>query len=181
MKTNMLKSILVVFGLLIAFTSTAQDDRTLVTIADDNISVDDFMRVYKKNNVKDDTIDKKSVEEYLQLYINFKLKVMEAETLGMDTAAAFVKELDGYREQLAEPYFVDESIIDKLLQEAYERSKEDLRASHILIRVGPNAIPEDTLEAFSKILEAKVRIEKILATQNSIKLKNNKEKNDPID
>lgn len=160
MKTNMLRSFLIGFGFLIAFASTAQDNRTLVTIADDSISVDDFMRVYKKNNVKEDTIDKKSVEEYLQLYINFKLKVMEAETLGMDTAAAFINELDGYREQLAEPYFVDESIIDKLLQEAYERSKEDLRVSHILIRVGPNAIPEDTLEAYSKILDAKVRIEK---------------------
>ncbi len=156
----MLKSILVVFGLLIAFASTAQDNRTLVTIAGDNISVDDFMRVYKKNNVKDDTIDKKSIEEYLQLFINFKLKVKEAESLGMDTAAAFVKELEGYREQLAEPYFVDESIIEKLLQEAYERSKEDIRASHILIRVGPNAMPEDTLEAYSKILEAKARIER---------------------
>ena len=155
----MLKSILVVFGLFIAFTSKAQDDRTLVTIAGDNISVDDFMRVYKKNNVKDDTIDKKSIEEYLQLFINFKLKVKEAEALGMDTAASFVKELEGYREQLAEPYFVDESIIDKLIKEAYDRSKEDLRVSHILIRVGPNAMPEDTIKAFSKIMLARERIE----------------------
>ena len=159
MKTSMLKSIFIALGFLIVFASNAQDKRTLVTIAGDSISIDDFLRVYKKNNVKDDTIDKKSIEEYLQLFINFKLKVKEAEALGMDTAAAFVKELEGYREQLAEPYFVDESIIDKLMKEAYERSKEDLRASHILIRVGPNAVPEDTLTAYNKIMDAKARIE----------------------
>ena len=159
MRTNILKSLLIAFGFLIAAVSNAQDNRTLVTIAGDSISVDDFMRVYKKNNVKDDTIDKKSIEEYLQLFINFKLKVKEAEALGMDTASSFIKELEGYREQLAEPYFVDESIIDKLVKEAYDRSKEDIRASHILIRVGPNAKPEDTLAAYSKIMDARKRIE----------------------
>jgi len=159
MKTSILKSILIALSFLIVSLSNGQDNRTLVAIANDSISVDDFMRVYKKNNVKGDTIDKKSVEEYLQLFINFRLKVKEAEALGMDTAAAFTKELEGYREQLAEPYFVDESIIEKLVKEAYKRSKEDVRVSHILIRVGPNAMPEDTLKAYTKIMDAKVRIE----------------------
>ncbi len=160
MKANIFRSILIIFAFLTVFGAIAQDNRTLVTIAGEPVTVDEFMRVYQKNNVKGDTIDQKSIEEYLQLFINFKLKVKEAEALGMDTATAFVKELEGYREQLAEPYFVDESIIDKLVKEAYDRSKYDLRVSHILVRVGPNAIPEDTLAAYNKIMKAKERIEK---------------------
>lgn len=152
-------------GLLIAglflFTATvnfAQDNRTLVTIADENISVEDFMYVYKKNNSQEESLDKKSIEEYLELYINFKLKVKEAESLGLDTVQAFIDELAGYRAQLAEPYFVNEDIMDELLAEAYERKKVDLRASHILITVGPNAIPQDTLAAYNKAHELRKRI-----------------------
>jgi len=145
---------IVVFGL------NAQDDRTLVTIAGENISVDEFMYVYKKNNAQGEAMDKKSLEEYLNLYVNFKLKVKEAETLGLDTVQAFIDELAGYRKQLAEPYFVNEEIMDVLLKEAYERKKIDLRASHILIQVGPNAMPADTLAAYNKAMEAKSRIKK---------------------
>ncbi|MEZ5083444.1 MAG: peptidylprolyl isomerase [Bacteroidales bacterium] len=136
----------------------AQDNRTLVTIDSEDITVDDFMYVYQKNNTLGDKMDKKSVDEYLDLYINFKLKVKEAEALGYDTVKAFQDELAGYRKQLAEPYFVNEQIIDELLVEAYERKKLDIRASHILIKVGPNAIPEDTLAAYNKISAARDRV-----------------------
>ncbi len=63
------------------------------------------------------------MEEYLELYINFKLKVREAEELGMDTVQSFINELEGYRDQLAKPYFVDEKLNEQLLKEAYERKK----------------------------------------------------------
>lgn len=140
------------------FGSFAQDERVLVTIADEHVTVDDFMYVYKKNNSQGETFDKKSVEEYLDLYINFKLKVKEAESQGLDTVQAFIDELAGYRSQLAEPYFVDESIMDELMQEAYERKKLDLRASHILVTVGPNAMPEDTLKAHERAMALRIRI-----------------------
>ncbi|MCD4697613.1 MAG: peptidylprolyl isomerase [Bacteroidales bacterium] len=151
---------ILIFGIIILISADiyAQDDRTLVTIAGEQVSVDDFMYVYQKNNTQGDVMDKKSVEEYLDLYINFKLKVKEAEALGYDTVKAFQDELAGYRKQLAEPYFVNDEIIDELLQEAYERKKHDLRASHILIKVGPNAMPEDTLEAYNKTMDARKRV-----------------------
>ena len=143
---------------LTVFELSAQDKRSLINIAGEDVTVDDFMYVYKKNNNQENITDKKSIEEYLGLYINFKLKVKEAEALGYDTVTAFKKELAGYREQLAEPYFVNEDITEALLKEAYERYKEDIRASHILIKVGPAAMPADTLAAYNKIMAAKNRI-----------------------
>ena len=151
-----------IIGLILVFASNlfAQNDQVLLSVADEDITVDDFMYVYNKNNTQgDEKIDRKSIEEYLDLYINFKLKVKEAEELGLDTVSAFIEELAGYREQLAEPYFVNEEIIEELLVEAYERKKTDLRASHILIKVGPAAMPQDTLAAYNKVMEAKKRVE----------------------
>lgn len=129
------------------------DNRTLLTVGDEKVSVAEFMRVYQKNNVQGEVIDKKSIQEYLDLYIKFKLKVKEAEDLGMDTVKAFIDELDGYRTQLTKPYFIDEDVNEALLQEAYERKLTDIRASHILIRIDENAAPEDTLKAYQQMLE----------------------------
>ena len=84
-------------------------------------------------------------------FVNFKLKVREAESLGMDTIPSFIKELGGYRSQLATPYLVDNETGDRLIKEAYNRMKQEIKASHILISVAPDASPKDSLEAFQKI------------------------------
>ncbi|GAB4329288.1 MAG: peptidylprolyl isomerase [Bacteroidales bacterium] len=147
-----------VAGFLITSILPAQtDNRPLLTIDGEDITVDEFMYVYNKNNSTPAEPDKKSIEEYLDLFINFKLKVLEAKKEGLDTVKAYQQELAGYRKQLAEPYFVDESVVDKLVEEAYERMKTDIRASHILVKVGPNAMPEDTLKAWNKIMEIRDR------------------------
>jgi peptidyl-prolyl cis-trans isomerase SurA len=109
------------------------------------------MRVYEKNNYTDELYSENDVNDYLNLYIDFKLKVTEAVYLKLDTSASFITELSGYRTQLAKPYFVDESVNEELLLEAYDRLKKDIRASHILIMVDENATPEDTLKAYNKI------------------------------
>ena len=137
---------------------SALDKKTLVTIGSEPVTVAEFTKVYQKNNAITDTTYRESVKEYLDLFINFKLKVMEAEAMKMDTNAAFIKELDGYRTQLAKPYFIDESVNDALLQEAYDRMVKDVRASHILIMVGENATPEDTLAAYNKILSIREEV-----------------------
>jgi len=155
-----LKCFIAGLAVLFVFHLPAQDNRTLVTIDGEDIKVDEFMYVFRKNNPQGEKPDKKSLEEYLELFINFKLKVREAESLGMDTVKSFQGELSGYRRQLADPYFVNEKIIDELLAEAYERKKHDLRASHILFRVGPNAMPEDTLKAYENAILAMNRIKK---------------------
>lgn len=134
------------------------DERVLLNIAGEDITVEEFMYVYNKNNFNKDQNDTQAVKDYLQLYINFRLKVMEAESLGMDTLSSFRKELEGYRKQLAQPYFTDEKVSEQLLQEAYQRKLWDIRASHILFRCDKNASPQDTLAAYKKAMEARQRI-----------------------
>ena len=132
--------------------------KTLITLGDRNISAEEFMGVYEKNNVKSDVIDKKSVDEYLDMYINFKLKVIEAENLKMDTMPKFVKEYNSYREQLAKPYFSSEEANEQLIEEAYERMHWDINAAHILVKCDVNAVPADTLKAYNCAMEIRKRI-----------------------
>lgn len=132
-------------------TFAQNSNRTLLTVANEDVSVDDFLSIYNKNREVGEELDPKTLDEYLNLFVNFKLKVKEAEALGMDTIPSFVKELAGYRKQLAKPYLVDNEAGDQLLLEAYNRLKVEIRASHILISVGADAAPADTLIAFNKI------------------------------
>lgn len=142
----------------IGLNAQKSESKVLLTIGDEKVTTKDFLAVYQKNNVEGEVLDKKSVEEYLELFINFKLKVKEAEALGLDTVKSFINELKGYRDQLAKPYFVDEEVNANLLQEAYKRKQKDLRVSHILIRVEQYATPADTLDAYNKTLEIRKRI-----------------------
>lgn len=150
--------------LLIAVTSflaKAQDnDPILLTIKDKNVLLSEFNAIFNKNNTKETKVTEESVKEYLDLYIKFKLKVTEAEELGYDTTDAFVKELEGYRKQLIQPYLSDREVTEGLIKEAYERMKFDVNASHILFNVGADALPKDTLAAYNKALKAKARIMK---------------------
>ena len=132
--------------------------KTLITIGDKEITAKEFMDTYEKNNINTDVIDKKSVDDYLQLYIDFQLKVAEAEYLKMDTSATFRKELANYRKQLAKPYFSNEDITDELVKEAYERMQYDMNAAHILFRCDANAVPADTLKVYNKAMEVRERI-----------------------
>lgn len=150
----------IALGLFQSAFAQAQNDEILMTIAGKKVTVGEFMTIYQKNNVKNEPVDKKSLNDYLDLFINFKLKVREAEDLGLDTLTSFQTELAGYRDQLAKPYFTDEATIDRLVKEAYDRSLTDIRASHIFVRVKADALPEDTLKAFEKITSLRERLMK---------------------
>ncbi|MGD9993889.1 MAG: peptidylprolyl isomerase [Salinivirgaceae bacterium] len=146
-------------------------DDILLTIGDKEVTLGEFERIYTKNN-QEPAYDKASLEEYMELFVNFKLKVMEAESLGMDTLPAFISELKGYRKQLEKPYFTDDDTDEALIREAYERMKWNIRASHILITCNEDALPADTLKAYNKILKIRKRALKgedfaELAVQNS--------------
>jgi peptidyl-prolyl cis-trans isomerase SurA len=152
-----MKKILIAGLLLMAvvLSSTAQKKKDiLLTIDRKKISLDDFMRIYERNNNNiQDSVNKKTAEEYLQLFINFKLKVIEAQHLGMDTTKAFRDELAGYRTELAAPYLTDNSFNDKVVEETYHRMIKEINASHIMIRLAEDPSPEDTLAALKKITE----------------------------
>lgn len=160
----MKKSIFGMIAILFLCFSTnlqAQDkDPVVLSVAGEDITRSEFLNVYQKNNVNGEVIDQKSLEEYMELYINFRLKVKEAEALGLDTVQAFKDELAGYRKQLAQPYLIDEEMNQALLDEAYNRKQSDIRASHILIRVDRNASAADTLAAYKRVMAIRKRIMK---------------------
>jgi peptidyl-prolyl cis-trans isomerase SurA len=135
----------------------SQAEEVLLTIGGHGISADEFMQIYHKNSTYG-TGNKPGVDEYLNLFINFKLKVIEAENLGLDTSIAFHTELDGYVQQLAKPYLSDQTSFEFLLREAYDRMRTEVHASHIMIMANEKASPEDTLIAYRRILELRNRI-----------------------
>lgn len=134
-------------------------DPVLLNVAGENVTRSEFDRVFRKNN-KDSVFTEQSVREYLDLYINYKLKVKEAETLKMDTSETFRSELSGYRKQLAQPYLNDKEVSENLIREAYERLGKDVKASHILIKVAQDALPKDTLVAYNRISKIREMIVK---------------------
>ncbi len=129
----------------------------VLDIAGERVSLDDFQHVYGKNN-RDSVYSVEALDDYMELFINFKLKVREAEAMGMDTAEAFITELAGYRSQLARPYLVDGDLLDAMVEEAYERKGMEVRASHILVSVDDNATPADTLAAWNRIQGIRARV-----------------------
>ncbi len=160
MKNTILQTALVFSVLLGGSNVFAQEkDPVLLTVDRQNISLSEFEAVYKKNN-RDEVVDQKDLEDYLELNINFRLKVREAEELGLDTVKKFIEELKGYQKQLAKPYLTDKEVTQNLVKEAYERSLKDVRASHILLKVGPDALPKDTLIVYNKIMDIRKQAEK---------------------
>ena len=153
-----MKRIVLALTLLVGLNSFGQTDPTIMTIDGKAITKSEFLQIYLKNN-NDPKYDKASLDEYMELFKKFKLKVAEAEALGYDTIPKLVKELNGYKKQLALPYLVDSVKNQSLVKEAYDRTKTEVRAAHIMLKISPNATPEDTLALFNRMLAMKKRIE----------------------
>ena len=146
---------------VLCFTSivfSQKKDKVLLTIDGEKISVSEFKRVYEKNLDAIDNDEAKDVQKNLDLFINYKLKVKEAYTINLDTLPSYVKEMDGYKNQLSAPYLQDTSYINKLVEDAYFRTKNEIKAKHILIRTPKIPTPKDTLAAYQKITSIRDRI-----------------------
>lgn len=139
--------------------NNTSNDPIVMEIDGKGVTKSEFLQIYLKNN-NNPQFHKDSIDKYLVLFKKFKLKVAEAEALGYDTIPKLKKELDGYKKQLANPYMIDSAQNESLVREAYERTANEVRASHILIRLEQNAKPQDTLIAWNKISEIKRRLEK---------------------
>ena len=124
-----------------------QKDEIIFSIDNIPTNTNEFIKVYSKNLniVADDS--QKDIENYLEMYINYKLKIKQAYELKLDTAETYIKELNHYRKQLILPFLKDKITSEKLVLEAYERTKQEIKASHILVQVKPKASPQDTLKA----------------------------------
>ena len=137
---------------IFAFTAFSQSDETLITIGKTKVSKGEFERIYQKNNNNlYNEAEKKTPEEYLDLFINFKLKVIEAEDLKMDTSSVFINELAGYREELAAPYLTDVKYDEQMVRDLYERTTKEVNASHLLLTVPKDASPEQDAEVLNRI------------------------------
>lgn len=149
-------------GVVLVFFSVAivaqKKDKVLMTIDGEEIMISEFKRVYEKNLDAIDNEEAKDLNKNLDLFINYKLKVNEAYAIQLDTLPSYIKEMKMYRNQLATPYIQDSTYVNRLVKEVYFRTKNEVKAKHILIRTPKTPTSKDTLDAFKKITEIRNRI-----------------------
>lgn len=157
----MTKQIVTIFLLLASFSLIAQtnekSDPVLFSVGKTDVKVSEFEYIYSKANGKKADFSETSLREYLDLYTKFKLKVQKAKDMQLDTIPALKRELDGYRRQLASTYLQDKEVLNDLVEEAYERMKEDVSISHIFIGVSAES---DGISELNKIKEIRNEISK---------------------
>ena len=129
----------------------SQNDQVLFHVNDRPVNVSEFEYIYTKNNGENADYSKESLEEYLDLYTKFKLKVEQAKFMGLDTVQRLQNELAGYRKQLASSYLVDKEVSEKLIDQVVERMKTDVEVSHIFVANPPNSKPGKAAEAQERI------------------------------
>jgi len=155
MKVRSLLSVVLFFLSSNFFMAQIPDEKVLMTVAGRTVDAGEFIRMYNKSSDPD---SRTKVDEYMEQFVAFKLKVADAIEKGYDTTNSFREELNGYRNQLAQNYLSDPDIKENLLRKAYERSLVEVNASHILVGCPPDASPDDTLKAYRKASGIRERI-----------------------
>jgi peptidyl-prolyl cis-trans isomerase SurA len=157
----MFRHLILISAVTALFFSCKPSEPTVINVGEESIKTKEFKYIYEKNHAKDhDRYSKNSLDNYLDLFVNYRLKVLEAENLKLDSAPAFQVELNGYKKQLAKPYFADDLMTETLAKQAYDRSKIAIKARHILIKVDETASPQDTLYAYNRMVVIKDTIAK---------------------
>ena len=145
---------------IFTFFSIAQNNTNdvLFTVNDEPVLASEFVRVYNKNLdlVKDEK--QKDVDNYLQLFIDFKLKLQEAKRLELDKKPEYLRELSNYRKQLAKNYLTDRVVTEELVKEAHDRISYEVNAGHVLVRMPEDASPQDTLNAYNEIVKLRQQV-----------------------
>jgi len=139
------------------YPSFSQKNNPLFTIGGEKCFADEFNYAFYKNNFKG-AVTRDSIDNYLKLYINFRLKVKAAKTNGYDTTLVFKQEFAQYKNQLENSYLSPKKEQEALIKEAYDRSLWEIKASHILLMVKEDASPKDTLLLFNKINAIRERV-----------------------
>lgn len=145
---------LALLGSCANFVAAQDTDPVLFTFGNDAVRKSEFVYVYEKHNATDTAqYTQTSVDNYLTLYTNFKLRVKEAENMRMDTMSAIQQQLEQYRKQLAQSFLQDKEITESLIKEGYERLNKEVRVQHLLVSVAEDASPADTAAAYKKTME----------------------------
>ncbi len=144
---------------LVTSLSLLSQDKTLFSIGDEDVSISEFKYIYEKNNREKADYSEESLKDYLELYINFKLKVHKAKELGYDDSPTYKAELQGYRQQLADSYIIDKEVIVKMAQEIERRQQKDVELQHIFITAADKSSKEKIKEASESINDIKSKID----------------------
>ncbi len=139
----------IILFLISNFSFAQLENNILFKVNDSLVYVDEFNRVYNKNIDLIDENNQKDFESYLELFINYKLKLAEAYDLGLQNDPKYKSELNKYVKQLQNTYLTDRETEDKFLREAYERTKHEVNVSHVLIRIDEN--DNDTINVYNKL------------------------------
>lgn len=158
-KNLFMKKVFLSLVALLVLGSVSADDQVLMTINGKPIMASEFMYIYQKNN-QGTNAEQKTMDDYVDLFVNFKLKVEEALSRGLDTTAEYQKELAGYRGQAAAKYMTDSAAFDSLVVMSYQRMAHPRRAAHITIQCPMNSDEAATAEALAKIEAARERVVK---------------------
>jgi peptidyl-prolyl cis-trans isomerase SurA len=142
-----------------------------MTIGQEKVSADEFLRIYQKNNQSTTSYSEKDVQEYVELFTLFKMKLQEAKRMRLDTLSMLKEDYQKYTDQLVQNHFVDKNYIENIWKAQYEHMKYDVKVAHIMVKCAPNANPSDTLIAYNKLNYLKQQATKDnfakLATENS--------------
>lgn len=140
---------------LLAFTVTNcnKAGKTLVELGDDKITLGEFEKQYLKTVGNLDSAKNKSIDDkkqFLNLYINFRLKVKDARERGLLSNAEIQKDVEEYKRNYAPTYLVDKEIVNQKVEDLYDKRKDEVRASHILINLAETSSPQDSILAYQK-------------------------------
>ncbi len=157
MKTNFYFLLLTSFFSLFT-TAQINEKEILFTVNDEEVLASEFIRVYNKNLdlVKDES--QKDIDNYLGLFVDYKLKLQEAKKLELDKKPEYLRELSNYRKQLAKNFLTDTQVTESLVKEAYDRISYEVNAGHVLVRLPEDAPVEDTLKAYNEIVKLRNQV-----------------------
>ena len=146
--------IIILFTVKIGFSQT---EKVLFTVNKTDVSLNEFLRVYNKNSALIKTDNKQKIEEYLKLFIDYKIKVAEAYALGLNNNKLYIKDVADYKKQLSKKYLAIRVVNDQLINEAYDRSLNEVKVNHILVKIKENASSKDSLRAYKLIVSYRKR------------------------
>lgn len=163
------------FRIILLFTilgfSGQMTSQELMTIGKEKVNVEEFLRIYQKNNQSANSYSEKEINDYVELFTLFKMKLQEARHMKLDTLPTVKEDYQKYMEQLIQNHFVDKNYMENIWKAQYEHMKYDVKVAHIMVKCAPNASPADTLIAFNKLNFLKQQVNKDnfskLASENS--------------
>lgn len=146
------KFLFFLFPLSLLLFSQSPDPKTvLFTYEGGQAQLSEFKTLFEDDSASPQVVGE---QDYLELFIHYKLKLAEAKNLGLDTLPGYLNEVESYKSQLVESFTQNPDLMPGLLQEAYERSQQEVSTLNLLIMLPPNAQPADTLTAYQKMEEA---------------------------